>query len=173
MQGTLNCPHGQPHHLAPRPTWKTLKGGLTQHRSGSMSIVVMSNHFWRTENWTDSPLLNWTRTRTELKELVLSVLFCFKTGLNCQTKCYDFILNTYDFIFTFYNHTCHECMFIYFYFLPCIMRMLHASNACLSFLMLHITSLLLYQTHAEHALTMCYTHVLLYIYFSQLPCNFS
>jgi len=42
--------------------------------------------------------------------------------------------------------------------------MLHASNACLSFLMLRITSLLLYQTHAEHALTMRYTHVLPYIY---------
>jgi len=27
--------------------------------------------------------------------------------------------------------TCHECMFIYFYFLPCITRMLHASDACL------------------------------------------
>jgi len=46
------------------------------------------------------------------------------------------------------------------------MRMLHASNACLSFLMLHIMSLLLYQTHVEHALTMHYMHVLLYIYHS-------
>jgi len=46
------------------------------------------------------------------------------------------------------------------------MRMLHASDTCLSFLMLRITSLLLYQTHAEHALTMCYMHVLLYIYLS-------
>jgi len=64
--------------------------------------------------------------------------------------------------------TCHECMFIYFYFLPCITRMLHASDACLSFLMLCITSILLYQTHAEHALTMCYMHVLPYIYFSQI-----
>jgi len=52
--------------------------------------------------------------------------------------------------------TCHECMFIYFYFLPCIMRMLHASDACLSF----------FQTHVVHALTMHYTHVLLYIYCS-------
>jgi len=28
--------------------------------------------------------------------------------------------------------TCHERMFIYFYFLPCITRMLHASDACLN-----------------------------------------
>jgi len=41
--------------------------------------------------------------------------------------------------------------------------MLHASDACLSFLMLRSTSLLLYQTHAEHALTMCYMHFY-YIY---------
>ena len=76
--------------------------------------------------------------------------------------CYDFILNTYNFIFTFTITswtTCHEHMFIYFYFLPCITRM--------SFI------LLLYQTHVEHALTMRYMHVLSYIYFSQLPCNFS
>ena len=53
-------------------------------------------------------------------------------------------------------------MFIYIYFLPCITRMLHASDACLSFLMLHIIPLLLYQTHVVHALTMRYMHVLLY-----------
>jgi len=34
--------------------------------------------------------------------------------------------------------------------------MLHASDACLSFLMLCIISLLLHQTHVEHALTMHY-----------------
>jgi len=62
--------------------------------------------------------------------------------------------------------TCHERMFFYFYFLPCITRMLHASDTCLSFLMLCIISLLLHQTHVEHAVIMCYTHVLLYIYHS-------
>jgi len=40
--------------------------------------------------------------------------------------------------------------------------MLHASDACLSFLMLRIIPLLLYQTHVVHALTMRYMHVLLY-----------
>ena len=62
--------------------------------------------------------------------------------------------------------TCHERMFIYFYYLPCITCMLHASNTCLSFLMLHIISSLLYHTHVVHALTMRYTHVLLFIYYS-------
>ena len=50
--------------------------------------------------------------------------------------------------------TCYEHMFIYVYFLPCITCMLHASDACLSFLMLHIIPLLLYQTHVEHVSTM-------------------
>jgi len=57
-------------------------------------------------------------------------------------------------------------MFTYVYFLPCITRMLHASDTCLSFLMLRIIPLLLYQTHVVHALTMRYMHVLLYIYHS-------
>jgi len=56
--------------------------------------------------------------------------------------------------------TCHERMFIYFYFLPCITRMLHASDACLSFLMLRILSSLLYHTCStcfKHALYACFT----------------
>ena len=51
--------------------------------------------------------------------------------------------------------TCHERMFIYFYFLPCITRMLHASDACLSFLILCILSSLLY-----HTCSTCFKHVL-------------
>jgi len=39
--------------------------------------------------------------------------------------------------------------------------MLHASDACLSFLMLRIIFSLPYQTHVVHALTMHYMHVLL------------
>jgi len=60
------------------------------------------------------------------------------------------------------QHATNVCSF-YFYFLPCIMHMLHASEACLAFMMLRIMLSLHCQTHVEHALTMCYTHVLLYI----------
>jgi len=62
----------------------------------------------------------------------------------------------------FEQHATNTCSF-YFYSLPCITCMLHASDACLSFMMLRIMLSLHCQTHVEHALTICYTHVLLYI----------
>ena len=95
--------------------------------------------------------------------------FICVVGLFHIVRCHvlRFLLKHVRFHFTITSRTtCHEHMFFYFYFLPCITRMLHASDACLSFLMLHIIILLLYQTHIVHALTKRYTHVLLYIYHS-------
>jgi len=76
-----------------------------------------------------------------------------------NNQCYDFILNTYNFIFTFTITswtTCHECMFIYFYFLPCITCMLHASGTCLSFYF--------FIKHMQNMLWPCVTRMFYHIY---------
>ena len=51
------------------------------------------------------------------------------------------------------QHATNACSF-YIYYSSCIMRMLHASDTCLSFMPLPLC-----QTHVEHVPTMRYAHV--------------
>jgi len=119
---------------------------------------------WHRIVFLPNPFLWWSRITKSMTRRCWQSWEHWRSGgvtISSLTRAIPFLL----FTITSWT-TCHEHMFIYFYFLPCITCMLHASDACLSFLVLRITSLLLYQTHAEHALTMRYMHVLLYIYLS-------
>ena len=85
----------------------------------------------------ECPNLGWTFSNLGSSKLTRVVL--------------QFHLKHVQFYF-FEQHATNACSF-YFYSLPCIMHMLHASDACLSFMMLHIMLSLHCQTHVEHALT--------------------
>jgi len=79
-----------------------------------------------------------------------------------QVVCYDCIYVHMIYLFFFFTFmlgtTCYESMFFYFYYSSCITRILHASDAWLSYMLFP-----LYWTHVEHVSTMCYAHVFTYI----------
>jgi len=84
------------------------------------------------------------------------------TSLAENGVCYNCIYTHTIYLFFFFTFTlgttCYESMFFYFYYSSCIMRILYASDAWLSYMLFPLC-----WTHVEHVLTMRYAHVFTYI----------
>ena len=133
-----------------------------RHLYTSLLIVANSRRSTLTADRVHSQLrylwVWWSRDNSNLLQSRDVPIFCIFITVTIssytRTISFSFLLSQISWT------TCHERMFIYFYFPPCITRMLHASDTCLSFLMLRILFSLLYHTCStcfKHALYACFT----------------